>query len=121
MSVWFVTGASRGFGAEIVKDALACGNQVVATARPLEDIAIPDDKVLPLAPQVTDENEAREAVDSAVRQFGRIDVVVNVQRAVLPVLPKQRSGHVISISSVGGFTGTPGWGMSTDHEDVAHA
>jgi NADP-dependent 3-hydroxy acid dehydrogenase YdfG len=101
MSVWFVTGASRGFGAEIVKEALACGNQVVATARHLEDIAIPDDKVLPLAPQVTDENEAREAVDSAVRQFGRIDVVVNVQRAVLPVLRKQRSGHVISISSVG--------------------
>jgi NAD(P)-dependent dehydrogenase (short-subunit alcohol dehydrogenase family) len=39
MNVWFVTGASRGFGAEIVKEALARGNQVVATARHLEDIA----------------------------------------------------------------------------------
>jgi NAD(P)-dependent dehydrogenase (short-subunit alcohol dehydrogenase family) len=33
MSVWFVTGASRGFGAEIVGQALAAGHQVVATAR----------------------------------------------------------------------------------------
>jgi NAD(P)-dependent dehydrogenase (short-subunit alcohol dehydrogenase family) len=32
MSVWFVTGASRGFGAEIVKEALARGNQVAARA-----------------------------------------------------------------------------------------
>jgi NAD(P)-dependent dehydrogenase (short-subunit alcohol dehydrogenase family) len=142
MSVWFVTGASRGFGAEIVKEALARGNQVVATARHLEDITFPDGDVLPLALDVTDENQAREAVDSAVRRFGRIDVVVNnagrgllgaveeagdaaaravfdtnvfgilnVQRAVLPVLRKQRSGHVISISSVAGFTGTPGWGI----------
>ncbi|GII31126.1 Rossmann-fold NAD(P)-binding domain-containing protein [Planotetraspora mira] len=33
MSVWFVTGASRGFGIEIVRAALSHGHQVVATAR----------------------------------------------------------------------------------------
>jgi NAD(P)-dependent dehydrogenase (short-subunit alcohol dehydrogenase family) len=33
MSVWFVTGASRGFGAEIVEKVLAAGHSVVATAR----------------------------------------------------------------------------------------
>lgn len=142
MSVWFVTGASRGFGAEIVKEALARGNQVVATARKPEEIPFSGDDVLALALDVTDEKQARAAVDSAVQRFGRIDVLVNnagrgllgaveevsdsaaravfdtnvfgtlnVQRAVLPILRSQRSGRVISISSVGGFTGTPGWGV----------
>jgi NAD(P)-dependent dehydrogenase (short-subunit alcohol dehydrogenase family) len=31
--VWMITGASRGFGAEIAKTALAAGDQVIATAR----------------------------------------------------------------------------------------
>ncbi|OKH42866.1 short-chain dehydrogenase/reductase, partial [Calothrix sp. HK-06] len=31
--VWFITGASRGFGLEIAKAALAAGDQVVATVR----------------------------------------------------------------------------------------
>ncbi len=32
---WFVTGASRGIGGEIVKAALAAGDSVVATGRDL--------------------------------------------------------------------------------------
>ena len=33
MSVWFITGASRGFGLEITRQALGRGDQVAATAR----------------------------------------------------------------------------------------
>ncbi len=33
MRTWFITGASRGFGALIAEKALAAGDAVVATAR----------------------------------------------------------------------------------------
>jgi NAD(P)-dependent dehydrogenase (short-subunit alcohol dehydrogenase family) len=51
------------------------------------------------------EQEFRAQLDTNL--FG----VVNVTRAVLPVLRAQRSGHVIQISSIGGRVGgTPGMG-----------
>lgn len=81
MSVWFVTGASRGFGAEIVDQALAAGHQVVATARRPDGITarFPDagDRLLAVALDVTDETQVLAAVRAAVEKFGRIDVVVN--------------------------------------------
>jgi NAD(P)-dependent dehydrogenase (short-subunit alcohol dehydrogenase family) len=81
MSVWFVTGASRGFGAEIVEKALAAGHSVVATARDPRAIStrFPDagDQLLPVALDVLDEAQAAAAVEAAVQRFGRIDVVVN--------------------------------------------
>jgi NAD(P)-dependent dehydrogenase (short-subunit alcohol dehydrogenase family) len=81
MSVWFVTGASRGFGAEIVEKALAAGHSVVATARDPSSVAarFPDagDRLLAVALDVLDEKQAAAAVEAAVQRFGRIDVVIN--------------------------------------------
>ncbi len=81
MSVWFITGASRGFGLEIARDALARGHRVVATARDTTAIyeALPDagENLLAVALDVTDEGQAKAAVDAAVQRFGRIDVLIN--------------------------------------------
>src|SRR5262245_46273 len=81
MSVWFITGASRGFGAEIVQQALAAGHQVVATARRPDAVTdrFPDagEQLLALGLDVTDEAQAGAAVQAAVDRFGRIDVLVN--------------------------------------------
>ncbi len=145
MRVWFVTGASRGFGARIVAEALAAGDAVVAAARNpavIEAAHGGNDRLLAVRLDVTRESEAHEAAQLAVSTFGRIDVLVNnagfgllgaveeanaeetrrvfdtnvfgllnVTRAVLPHMRRQRSGHVINISSVGGIAGYPGWGV----------
>lgn len=80
MRTWFITGASRGFGALIADRALAAGDSVVATARDpqLLPAALRDHpRVLAVALDVTNEAQAREAVAAALRRFGRIDVLVN--------------------------------------------
>jgi NAD(P)-dependent dehydrogenase (short-subunit alcohol dehydrogenase family) len=141
--VWMITGASRGFGAEIAKAALAAGDKVIATARDTKGVDLGSgDNALAVAMDVTSEAQVKSGVDAAVKHFGRIDVLVNnagfgllggieeasaeeveriygtnvfgllnVTRAVLPVMRKQRSGHVINISSIGGFRSSPGWGI----------
>ena len=54
-----------------------------------------------------------EASDAAVRAVYETNVfgTLNVLRAVLPVLRAQRSGRIVNISSIGGFVGSPGWGI----------
>lgn len=145
MRTWFITGASRGFGALFTEKALAAGDAVVAAARNPQQItdrfgSHPD--LLAVKLDVTNESEAKQAVAAAVERFGRIDVLVNnagygllgaieeataeeieriyatnvfgllkVTRAVLPQMRKQRSGHVINLSSIGGYGSYPGWGI----------
>ncbi|WP_210584097.1 SDR family NAD(P)-dependent oxidoreductase [Streptomyces sp. GESEQ-35] len=79
--VWFVTGSSRGLGRAIIEAALEAGDQVVATARKpaqLDDLADRyGERVLPLALDVTDNNQVQQAVQEGIKTFGRLDVVVN--------------------------------------------
>ncbi|MFI7020812.1 SDR family oxidoreductase [Streptomyces sp. NPDC050164] len=139
--VIFVTGAGRGLGTDIVRQALAAGHQVVATGRRSEEVEKtlggPQDNLLVTKLDVTSLDDAHAAAQTAVDRFGRIDVLINnagnffagyfeeispehmrqqietnlfgpmnVTRAVLPVMRRQRDGHVITISSLAGQVGT---------------
>ena len=79
-NVWFVTGAGRGMGVDIVKAALAAGHAVVATGRNTDAVrkALGDaDGLLVVKLDVTRLDDAVAAVAAAVERFGRVDVLVN--------------------------------------------
>lgn len=144
--VWFITGASKGFGLEIAKAALASGDKVVATVRRNPEQlytalnSVPALFVVQL--DVTNEKEVEAGIKKAVAHFGQIDVVVNnagygmvtaieeatdeetrkqydtnvfgllnIVRNVLPFLRKQRSGHIINLSSLFGYGAITGWAL----------
>ncbi len=78
---WFITGASRGLGADIATAALKAGDNVVATGRQrsgVSDRLGPDNaRLLSLSLDVSDAAQARAAVAAALERFGAIDVLVN--------------------------------------------
>lgn len=79
--VWFITGASSGFGEEQAKLLLEMGYNVVATSRDVNDVRHFEDKyperALALPLDVLKEDQIVAAVKSAVDKFGRIDVLHN--------------------------------------------
>ena len=79
--IWFITGASRGFGRSFTQAALVAGDRIAATARDrssLDDLAGEHgDAILPIELDVTDRDAAFAAVRQAHDRFGRLDVVVN--------------------------------------------
>ncbi|HEV8103966.1 MAG TPA: SDR family NAD(P)-dependent oxidoreductase [Gaiellaceae bacterium] len=137
--IWFITGAGRGMGVDIVQAALAAGHAVVATGRNPDAVANAigeNDDLLVAELDITQSSSARTAVQAASDRFGGIDVLVNnagnffagffeelspeqfeaqlttnllgpvnVTRAVLPVMRKQRSGHIVTLSSTAGIVG----------------
>jgi NAD(P)-dependent dehydrogenase (short-subunit alcohol dehydrogenase family) len=79
-TVWFVTGAGRGMGVDIVKAALTAGHAVVATGRNTDAVARAlgtANDLLVVKLDVTRPEDAKAAVAAAVNRFGHIDVLVN--------------------------------------------
>jgi NAD(P)-dependent dehydrogenase (short-subunit alcohol dehydrogenase family) len=79
--VWFVTGASSGFGRAITEAVLQEGDTVVAAVRrtaALDDlVAAYPGRVDPVALDVTDGSAIGAAVEGALERHGRVDVLVN--------------------------------------------
>jgi len=79
--IWFITGSSKGFGRHWATAALDCGERVAALVRdPAAVSGLVDkygDAVLPLTADVTDRVAVSEAVGTAHKHFGRLDVVVD--------------------------------------------
>ncbi len=79
--VWFITGASTGFGRELAEQLLVTGARVVATARKPEQLAelgkqYPETAlILPL--DVMEQTAVDSAVKAALDRFGGVDVLVN--------------------------------------------
>jgi len=139
--VWFITGISRGFGRELALAALADGDSVIGTSRNGQsdlssnqlsvfaldvsraaDVSAVVEKAWAIhggidivvnnagfgllgAVEEVDEAEARKVFDTNF--FGTFHVL----HALLPLLRAQCSGHILNVSSIGGFTGTPGYGL----------
>jgi NAD(P)-dependent dehydrogenase (short-subunit alcohol dehydrogenase family) len=59
------------------------------------------------------EGTVEELDEEKMRAIFEINVFasINVTRFALPWLRRQRSGHIINISSVAGFVGAPGWSI----------
>lgn len=78
--VFFITGTSTGFGAELVKKCLAEGDKVIATARnssKLKFDGTTKDNFLAVDCDVTSMKSIDAAFDAGLKQFSRIDVVCN--------------------------------------------
>ncbi len=143
--VWFITGSSTGFGRELAEQLLGKGYRVVATARKTETIEDLAEKYPETARavrlDVTNADDVRSSVETALAEYGKIDVLVNnagyglgggieepsmeqiktqfdtnlfglirMMREVLPSMRKQKSGHILNVSSVVGFRALPSAG-----------
>ena len=79
--IWLITGSSRGIGRAFTEEALKAGHRVVATARNSEhltDLASKfGESVRTVSLDVTNETQAKYAVDVAIETFGGLDVLVN--------------------------------------------
>jgi NAD(P)-dependent dehydrogenase (short-subunit alcohol dehydrogenase family) len=76
-----ITGASKGFGFEIAKAALAAGDLVIATVRNKADQLVEklgnDANLFVVVMDVSNELQVQDAVKLGIAQYGHIDVLIN--------------------------------------------
>jgi len=80
--VWYITGASQGFGLSLVKKLLDAGHRVAATSRNVQVLKnavdiVDSARFLPLAVDLGNPDSIDESIRQTLSAFGRIDVLVN--------------------------------------------
>lgn len=154
-----ITGASSGLGEAAARALSAAGAIVVLGARRTDrieslanDIIKNGGKAIAIPTDVTVADDVKRLVDSGVKTFGTVDVIINnaglmphspLERlkiddwnqmidvnikgvlhgiaAVMPYMIKQKSGHIINVSSVAGHKVNPGGAVyaATKHAVIA--
>ena len=79
--VWFITGASTGFGRFLAEEVLLRGERVLATARDLSKISdlveLYPDSARAFVLDVTEPEQIASVAEQAIAAFGHVDVLVN--------------------------------------------
>ncbi|MDZ4663083.1 MAG: SDR family NAD(P)-dependent oxidoreductase [Pseudomonadota bacterium] len=93
--VIFITGATAGFGAMMVKHFALNGDLVVASGRRIEKLQSLQrdfgDKVHPLVLDVQDKNAVIQSIKTLPEKFSKIDVLINNAGLALGMEPAQKS------------------------------
>lgn len=111
-TVALVTGSSSGIGAATAKRLAADGASVALVARRLEllddiaaEIRANGGTAIPVQADITEQNEARNAVERTIAELGRLDTVVNNAGVMLlgPVLdaPMDEFDRMVAINLQG--------------------
>jgi 3-oxoacyl-[acyl-carrier protein] reductase len=144
--VIIITGASSGIGAATARRLARDGARLTLAARRLDKLKQVADEaqalggeVLVVQADVRRREEIQQMVDATLKQWGRIDVLLNnagvgydtilvsmpperirdeiainltavieCTQAVLSIMLRQKSGHVINVASIAGLIGLPG-------------
>ncbi len=79
--VWFITGASSGFGRAFAEHALGQGYNIVIGARRMDRlqqiVELAPDRVLAIAFDVNNHQQVEQAVIATLDRFSRVDVLIN--------------------------------------------
>ena len=142
--VIIIMGASSGIGEATVRKIAEKGGKLIIAARREDRLkaivdSLPDAEIKYQTADVTNYDEVKKVIDTAMDTYGKIDViynnagimptgnliearreewkqmldinimgVLNGIAAVLPIMQKQKSGHIITTDSVAGHVVYPG-------------